>query len=133
MGTSQAVVALDLDAYHGRVVYLDFWASWCTPCRQSFPWMEGLAARYQAQGLTVVAVNLDRDRAAADRFLARFAPTFDVPFDPSGELARRFKVHAMPSSLLIDRQGVVRFEHAGFVPIDASTYEEQIRALLAEF
>src|SRR5262245_25863233 len=78
--------SLDLARLHGRVVYLDFWASWCAPCRQSFPWMQSMNAAYQAQGLSIIAVNLDRHRTDADVFLKRFPHTFQVLFDPNGAL-----------------------------------------------
>jgi cytochrome c biogenesis protein CcmG, thiol:disulfide interchange protein DsbE len=129
---AQADARLDLNAFQGRVVYLDFWASWCGPCRQSFPWMEVLKDTYGPQGLEIVAVNLDRDRADADKFLQQFHPTFDLRFDPEGDLAERFKVQGMPSSMLIDRHGVTRFTHVGFRPVDVRLYEAQVRELLAE-
>jgi thiol-disulfide isomerase/thioredoxin len=123
---------LDLSAYRGKVVYVDFWASWCGPCKQSFPWMQIMKDTYDRQGLTVIAVNLDMERADADKFLDRFRPTVEVRFDPKGELAQFYKVQAMPSSVLIDRHGVTRFTHAGFRPIDGAAYEAQMQALLAE-
>jgi thiol-disulfide isomerase/thioredoxin len=128
----QANAPLDLNVFRGRVVYLDFWASWCGPCRQSFPWMETMKGTYQGQGLEIMAVNLDRDRADADKFLKQFNPTFDVRFDPKGELAELYNIRGMPSSVLIDRRGVTRFVHVGFRPIDGSIYEAQLRELLAE-
>src|SRR6202451_759078 len=82
-----AVSSLDLPSSPGRVVYLDFWASWCGPCRQSFPWMEIMKSTYEAQGLEIITVNLDKDRDEADKFLKQFHPTFAVRFDPNGELA----------------------------------------------
>ncbi len=103
---TKAAAPLDLAGLQGRVVYLDFWASWCGPCRQSFPWMQTMMSAYEAQGLTVVAVNLDTDRADAGRFLAQFKPTFDVRFDPKGEFAESYRIAGMPSSVLIDRPGV---------------------------
>ncbi len=87
---------------------------------------------YERQGLIVVAVNLDRHRPDAERFLKRFRPSFDVRFDPEGELAERFKVQGMPTSIVVDRQGVVRFTHTGFRPVDRALYETQLRELLAE-
>ena len=87
---------------------------------------------YERQGLKIVAVNLDGDRADADKFLKQFHPTFDVRFDPKGELAELYKVQGMPSSVLIDRHGVTRFAHTGFRPVDGETYEAQLRELLAE-
>jgi thiol-disulfide isomerase/thioredoxin len=129
---AQADAQLDLSALKGRVVYLDFWASWCGPCRQSFPWMEILKDTYGPQGLEIVAVNLDGDRADAEKFLRQFHPTFDLRFDPKGDLAELYKVRGMPSSVLIDRHGVTRFTHVGFRPVDARVYEAQVRELLAE-
>jgi cytochrome c biogenesis protein CcmG, thiol:disulfide interchange protein DsbE len=127
-----AAASLDLPSFRGHVVYLDFWASWCAPCRQSFPWMETLKRAYGDQGLEVITVNLDMDRADADKFLKQFHPTFDVRFDPKGELAAFYKVQGMPSSVLIDRRGVTRFTHVGFRPVDGAIYEMQLRELLAE-
>ena len=132
LGTLAQAADLDLNAYRGKVVYLDFWASWCGPCKQSFPWMENLKDTYGRQGLAVIAVNLDMDRADADKFLERFRPTFEVRFDPKGELAALYKVRAMPSSVLIDRHGVARFTHEGYRPVDGAAYETQVQELLAE-
>jgi cytochrome c biogenesis protein CcmG, thiol:disulfide interchange protein DsbE len=132
LGNIAQAADLDLGAYRGKVVYLDFWASWCGPCKQSFPWMETMKGTYDPQGLTVIAVNLDMDRADADKFLDRFRPTFEVRFGPKGELAAFYKVQAMPSSVLIDRHGVTRFTHEGYRPVDAAAYEAQVQELLAE-
>ena len=122
----------DLDALHGRVVYLDFWASWCAPCRQSFPWMNALQSRYSGRGLTVLAVNLDHERADADLFLEHLGPAFEVRFDPQGDWARYFKVQGMPTSVILDRAGKPRFTHIGFDKRDAPAFEAQIQQLLAE-
>jgi cytochrome c biogenesis protein CcmG/thiol:disulfide interchange protein DsbE len=132
LGSIAQAADLDLSAYRGKVVYVDFWASWCGPCKQSFPWMQTMKDTYDRQGLTVIAINLDLDRADADKFLDRFRPTFEVRFDPKGKLAAFYKVQAMPSSVLIDRHGVARFTHEGFRPIDGAAYETQVQALLAE-
>jgi cytochrome c biogenesis protein CcmG/thiol:disulfide interchange protein DsbE len=114
------------------VVYLDFWASWCAPCQQSFPWMQSLKNTYERDGLTVIAVNLDRRRADADRFLSKESVNFDVRFDPQGLMAEALKVKGMPTSIIIDRHGVTRFTHIGFRPIDAPAYEAQLKLVLAE-
>ena len=123
---------VDIHDFRGRVVYLDFWASWCAPCRQSFPWMQAMKNAYENRGLTVLAVNLDRNRGDADRFLAQFHPSFDVRFDPQGTVAEHFKVQGMPTGLVVDRHGVVRFTHIGFRPVDEAAYENQLREILAE-
>ena len=122
----------DLTALRGRVVYLDFWASWCAPCRQSFPWMQTLEDAYKGRGLTIIAVNLDRDRSDAESFLKKYQPRFEVRFDPQGHWAEAFKVQGMPTSVMIDRAGNARFTHVGFRPADGSRYVQQIEQLLAE-
>jgi cytochrome c biogenesis protein CcmG, thiol:disulfide interchange protein DsbE len=120
-----------LDSLRGRVVYLDFWASWCQPCRRSFPWMETMRQRYSGKGLTVVAVNLDKDRRAADGFLARWPAGFPVAFDPAGKVAEAYGVAAMPTSFLIGRDGVILSTHAGFVPGKAGELETRIQEACA--
>lgn len=105
---------VDLAAFRGKVVYLDFWASWCGPCRASFPWMTNLARTHAADSLVVIAVNLDKDRALADAFLVEHPAGFRVAFDPSGRTAEAYKVSAMPTSFLIGRDGTVLLRHAGF-------------------
>lgn len=122
----------ELGALRGRVVYLDFWASWCVPCRQSFPWMNELQKRYADRGLTIIAVNLDHERGDADKFLKKLTPAFQVRFDPSGDWAQQFAVRGMPTSVLLDRSGKARFTHIGFRLSEAAGYEQQIQQLLAE-
>jgi thiol-disulfide isomerase/thioredoxin len=129
---AHAAPPIDLEDFRGRVVYLDFWASWCAPCVQSFPWMQAMQNTYERRGLTVVAVNLDQYRKDAERFLTKFHPNFDVRFDPQGEVAERFKIQGMPTSVIIDRHGVLRFTHIGFLPVDQAAYEDQLRQVLAE-
>lgn len=87
---------------------------------------------YAAGGLTVVSINVDQNRADAERFLMRFHPQFDVRFDPTGALAEQYKVTGMPTSFILDRHGTVRFTHVGFLPVDEKQYEREIRELLAE-
>jgi cytochrome c biogenesis protein CcmG, thiol:disulfide interchange protein DsbE len=130
--SAHADPSVDLDAFRGRVVLLDFWASWCTPCRQSFPWMQAMKDAYEARGLTIISVNLDRRREDAEKFLARFHPNFDVRFDPEGQMAARFRIQGMPSSVIIDRHGVRRYAHIGFRSVDLAGYESELRNLLAE-
>jgi cytochrome c biogenesis protein CcmG/thiol:disulfide interchange protein DsbE len=129
---ANAAAMVELDSLRGRVVYLDFWASWCAPCRQSFPWMQAMKDAHEHEGLTIVAVNLDRSHEDAERFLAKHKPNFDVRFDPQGSVAERFKIHGMPTSVIIDRHGVQRFMHIGFRAADEAAYEDQLRQLLAE-
>lgn len=123
--------ALDLSPYQGKVVYLDFWASWCKPCRQSFPWLADMQQRYGKDGFVVVAVNVDKERKLADRFLAEVPHPFAIEFDPDGKLAEQYGVEAMPSSVLIDKNGQVLTTHAGFFDKKRDQYEQRIRAALA--
>jgi thiol-disulfide isomerase/thioredoxin len=121
-----------LDSLEGKVVLLDFWASWCSPCLQSFPWMNELQQKHGGEGLVVVAVNLDQDRALADAFLKKVPAQFRVEYDGKGDVARQFQVQAMPTSFLIDRQGNVRVRHAGFRDKQRADREQQIVQLLKE-
>ena len=129
ISTAQAQ-PLDLTAYRGRIVYLDFWASWCAPCRLSFPWMNQLQQLYGSQGLVVIAVNVDRDRAKADDFLRETPAGFKVVYDPSGQIAGKFDIKAMPTSLLIGRDGKIHFVHSGFFPEKRDEYFAHIAELL---
>jgi thiol-disulfide isomerase/thioredoxin len=124
-------VPVGLGEISGRVVWVDFWASWCVPCRRSFPWMNEMHRKYGRQGLQIIAVNLDMDRTAAEQFLRETPASFALRFDPDGELARVFDVKAMPSSYLLDPSGQVIERHLGFKLSDASEYEAAIRSALA--
>ncbi|HKX59420.1 MAG TPA: TlpA disulfide reductase family protein [Steroidobacteraceae bacterium] len=121
-----------LQQYAGKVVLLDFWASWCSPCLKSFPWMNELQKKHGADGLVVLAVNVDQDRKLADAFLGKTPAQFKIEFDPNGTVARQFDVQAMPTSFLIDRQGKVRVRHAGFKEKNREQREQQIAQLLKE-
>lgn len=114
-----------------KVVWVDFWASWCAPCRRSFPWMNSMYRKYATEGLQIIAVNVDKDRKLADAFLAETPAEFRLHFDPSGSLAAAFGVQAMPSSFVLDRNGNVLAAHFGFKLADAEEYEQAIRGALA--
>jgi len=116
----------------GRVVYLDFWASWCTPCRSSLPWLAGMQSKYQEQGLQVVAVNLDSDETAARKFLAKMNAPLRVVMDPKGKLAKKYRLEVMPTSFLYGRDGKLKRRHEGFHVEDSASLETLISALLRE-
>ena len=122
---------LDLTPYKGKLVYLDFWASWCGPCKQSFPWMNAMQTKYSVQGLVVVAVNLDQDPQKASQFLAQNTPAFTIKYDPKGKLAEFYQVKTMPTSFLLDRNGQVISKHAGFHLNDLSSYETELTHALS--
>jgi thiol-disulfide isomerase/thioredoxin len=137
-GTSAPEIALagtqgpmNLGALKGKVVYIDFWASWCGPCRQSFPWMNEMQAKYAARGLRIVGVNLDARRADADKFLAEVPAAFAVAFDAQGETPRRYAIKGMPTSVLIGADGKVLRVHAGFRDEERKVLEEAIAGALA--
>ncbi|OED44233.1 hypothetical protein AB833_01920 [Chromatiales bacterium (ex Bugula neritina AB1)] len=115
----------DLDSYKGKVVYVDFWASWCTPCRASFPFMQSLAEEY-GDSLQIVAINVDKNRADADRFLERFNINFDIVYDSEGVLAQSFEVKGMPTSYLYNREGQLISYHIGFRNKDIGELESAI-------
>jgi cytochrome c biogenesis protein CcmG/thiol:disulfide interchange protein DsbE len=123
---------LDLSAYNGKVVYLDFWASWCTPCRLSFPWMNEVQSVYGRDGLVVIGVNVDHDRDLAQQFLEATAPQFKIIYDPNGTVASHFKVKDMPTSVLIGRDGRIHYVHSGFYPGREDSYVADINALLQQ-
>ena len=119
-----------LERLKGKVVYVDFWASWCGPCRQSFPWMNGLQQRYPEQ-LVVVGVNVDRKRADADRFLQEHPAQFTVVFDAAGVTPSTWSVKAMPTSFLVDPNGKIVAVETGFEESKAGAMEERVRTLVA--
>jgi len=121
---------VSLEGLRGKVVYVDFWASWCAPCKRSFPWMNAMQQKYGADGFTIVAVNVDKKRTDADRFLARVPADFKVVFDPAGASPAAWQVKSMPSSYVVDAAGrVVMVEH-GFREERAAEVEERIRTAL---
>lgn len=122
--------SVSLPAADGTITYVDFWASWCGTCRQSFPWMNEMQRKYGAQGLRVVGVNLDAEARDAAAFLARMPAGFTVAYDPSGDSARRFGVVGMPTSVLLASDGTVLMRHSGFNAADREGLEEAIRKAL---
>lgn len=119
-----------LSDFKGRVVYLDFWATWCPPCLKSFPWMDGLQQRYKEQGLSVVAIGVDRKRELIEEFLKKMEPGFIVAQDDKGEVAKAYKLRGMPTSYLIDRNGNIVLTHMGFRTKDQDKLEAEIKSLL---
>ncbi|QFU77225.1 TlpA family protein disulfide reductase [Halioglobus maricola] len=121
-----------LSEHRGEVVLINFWASWCGPCRQEMPELERLQQQYHDLGFTVFGINVEQDREAADRTLKDIPVTFPVLFDVENTVSETYGVDAMPATVLVDRNGVIRFAHRGYKPGYEQLYEEQIRALLRE-
>jgi thiol-disulfide isomerase/thioredoxin len=124
--------SVHLSELRGKTVYLDFWASWCGPCRQSFPWMNAMHDKYATSGLTIVAVNVDQKRADADKFLAQFPAKFAIAYDAAGASPKSYGIKAMPTSLLIDRDGKIVQVHGGFRSEDRDVLEARLRAALGK-
>jgi len=118
--------SLDLTQYEGKVVVLDFWASWCVPCRRSFPWWNTMHAKYAEEGLVIIGVNLDNEPDSALSFLEEFPAEFRIYYDTEKELARSFGVQAMPSTYIIGRNGEIFAKHFGFKVKKQDEYEAVI-------
>ena len=129
---STPATTVDLAKLKGKIVYVDFWASWCGPCKQSFPWMNEMHAKYAARGLDIIAINVDAKIADAERFLATTPAKFTVAFDTKAQTPKQFAVKAMPTSYLIDGDGKVLLVHAGFRDADRAALEAAIDNALTQ-
>jgi cytochrome c biogenesis protein CcmG/thiol:disulfide interchange protein DsbE len=116
----------------GKVVLVDFWASWCAPCREELPVLEALHHKYAAEGLVIVGVNADSERDNMTKFLRRTKLSFRVVHDVERKVAGRYAPSKMPSSYLVDRNGLVRYVHAGFRKSDGDQIENELKSLLAK-
>jgi thiol-disulfide isomerase/thioredoxin len=123
---------VQLSDYEGKIVVIDFWASWCPPCKASFPALDALFREYQARGVEVLAVNVDERRRDADAFLAARPHSLTVLYDAEGASAAAFGVKGMPSSFVVDRSGNIRFTHMGYSGNVDETYRRELAQLLAE-
>ncbi|HET9862133.1 MAG TPA: TlpA disulfide reductase family protein [Steroidobacteraceae bacterium] len=122
--------SLDLARFRGQVVVVDFWASWCKPCRQSIPWLNALRERYGPQGLTIIGVNVDAERTDAEKFQREVPIAFEVLYDPAGKLAAQFGVQGMPSTFIFDREGKLVRTLLGFRANHSGEHEAAIQDLL---
>lgn len=122
----------DLHRFRGKVLYVDFWASWCGPCVKSFPFLNALDREFRGRGLEVVGINLDEHPQDAVTFLAGHPAGFRIAVDPDKSCPRDFGVQGMPTSYLVDRQGAIRFVHLGFRPGEADRLRSQVERLLNE-
>jgi thiol-disulfide isomerase/thioredoxin len=129
---ANAAAPLSLAALRGKVVYVDFWASWCVPCRLSMPALESLYRTHGGQGFVVVGVNKDVSEADAKRFLAKLPVSFPLVSDTGDAAARALDVKAMPSGYVVDRKGIVRHVHRGFTEETAARLASEIEALMRE-
>lgn len=120
------------DSLRGKVIYLDFWASWCGPCKVSFPDMRDLQSEFGEDVLQVIAISVDNNPDDARRFVERFEPNFIILSDPEGAIADRFSIPTMPTSYLIDHHGNIRHMHKGYRPGDIDKIKPLVTALTRE-
>jgi len=123
---------LQLSTLKGQVVMINFWATWCGPCRQEMPLLEQLHAKYEPLGFTLLGVNVEPDSATATKWLEGVPVTFPILFDTKNVVAEQFGVMGMPSSVFVDREGRVRYVHRGYKPGDEAQYADTIRSLVKE-
>ena len=121
-----ALGANEFQPTKNQFIYIDYWASWCGPCRQSFLWMNSIQSKYAEKGLKLVAVNVDAKRSDADKFLIHTPANFTVYFDPLGETAKKLSIKTMPTSMLINPEGRVIFVHTGFRTDESAQIEAKI-------
>jgi thiol-disulfide isomerase/thioredoxin len=123
---------VSLEQLKGQVVMINFWATWCGPCRQEMPLLEKLYAKYKPMGFTLLGVNVEPDSTLAAGFLQKTPVTFPILFDTKSEVSKLYEVAGMPSTAIIDRKGNLRWVHRGYKPGDENEYLNQIRALVRE-
>ena len=116
----------------GQVVLINFWASWCGPCRQEMPVLDQLYRKYKPAGFTLLGVNVEPKSADALGFLKATPVSFPILFDTQSKVSTLYEVAGMPSTVIVDRKGTVRYVHQGYKPGDESQYQDQIRSLLRE-
>lgn len=116
----------------GKVVMINFWASWCTPCRKEMPLLDELHERYKSAGFTLFGINVEQNTEAAKAFLEDVGVTFPILYDPKSEVSRAYQVKAMPTTVMVDRDGEVRYVNRGYKEGDEEKYRQQIRELIRE-
>ncbi len=121
---------ISLKQYRGKVVYVDFWASWCGPCRQSLPAMNGIRKEFRKKGFEVIAINLDEERDDAMEFLKEFPVAYPTALDTSGKVPEAYGLVGMPTAYLVDRKGKIHMVHEGFKKSDFEPLKKEIKTLL---
>jgi peroxiredoxin len=121
-----------LSQYNGQVVMVNFWATWCGPCQQEMPLLDQMYKKYKPAGFTLIGVNVDKEAPAVKELLARKPVSFPVLLDPANQVSKAYHVNEMPSSVIIDRKGEIRYIHRGYQPGDENEYQDRIRQLIRE-
>ncbi len=124
--------SLSLSQYKGQVVMINFWATWCGPCRQEMPLLDAMYKKYKAMGFTLIGVNVEPDSKAAEEFLRKLPVSFPVAFDAESKVSQLYNVQGMPSTVIVDRKGIARVLHKGYRPGDENTYLDHVRTLIRE-
>jgi len=123
---------LGLDQLRGQVVMVNFWASWCEPCRKEFPLLDQIYRKYKPAGFTLIGINVEPDAKDAEGFIAKTPVSFPIVFDKDSAVSKLYHVSGMPTTVLVDRKGVLRWVHRSYVPGDENEYLNQVRAVLME-
>ena len=121
-----------LSQYKGQVIMVNFWATWCGPCQQEMPLLDQMYKKYKPAGFTLIGVNVDKEAPAVKELLARKPVSFPVLLDPANQASKAYHVDEMPSSVIIDRKGEIRYIHRGYKPGDENDYQDRIRQLIRE-
>src|SRR5277367_1570919 len=121
-----------LSQYKGQVVMVNFWATWCGPCQQEMPLLDQMYKKYKPAGFTLIGVNVDKDAPPVKELLARKPVSFPVLLDPKNQVSKDYHVDEMPSTVIIDRKGEIRYIHRGYRPGDENEYQDRIRQLIRE-
>ncbi|MBL8225582.1 MAG: TlpA family protein disulfide reductase [Chromatiales bacterium] len=116
----------------GKVVLVNFWATWCGPCRKEMPLLEQIHRKYAPLGLVMVGVNVEEDGRLFDTFLKDVPVSFPILLDPKNGVSKLYDVAAMPSTVIIDRKGNIRYVHQGYQPGDENAYQDMVRTLIRE-
>ena len=130
--TTRAGRDVSLTQYRGQVVMINFWASWCGPCRQEMPLLESIYKKYNKLGFTLLGVNVEPDSKAADDWLQATPVSFPILYDKESKVSKLYEVAGMPSTVIIDRRGKLRMLHRGYKPGDENEYLDSIRSLIRE-
>jgi len=123
---------VSLAQFKGDVVMINFWASWCGPCRQEMPLLDNIYKQYKDMGFTLLGVNVEPHARNADAWLKQTPVSYPILFDPKSQVSQLYQVQAMPTTVIIDRKGIVRFVHNGYLPGDENQYMNSIRALIVQ-
>jgi peroxiredoxin len=129
---SQDGKLVSLAQFKGDVVMINFWASWCGPCRQEMPLLDSIYKQYKDMGFTLLGVNVEPRAGSANAWLRKTPVSYPILYDPKSEVSQLYQVQAMPTTVIIDRKGIVRFMHSGYVPGDENQYMNSIRALIVQ-